>query len=94
MSPGTAVAIASRSEQSTVHSPSLSSLVLLTVTTGLVIFSVHPNPILPLSPLASSTTYRLHVPSGLVPLKTLRFAAPPGEGSVPGPGVNTSLSVP
>lgn len=46
-----------------------------------VIFKHQPPPILPRSPLESSFTYRLQVPFGGVPVKTLNAEAPDGAGA-------------
>ena len=48
---------------------------------AVVIVSVQPPEIVPISPVASSTMYRLHVPLGSVPLKIERAEPPRGAGA-------------
>jgi hypothetical protein len=44
-------------------------------------FNTQPPILAPISPASSSTTYKLHVPFGFVPLKTDRKEPPEGAGA-------------
>ena len=59
----------------------LTTVVVGSATSDVVIVTLHPPVIDPESPVASSTTYRLHVPLGLVPLNVPRVVADPGAGA-------------
>ena len=75
----------------------LTTVVVDAATSEVVIVTLHPPAIDPVSPVASSTTYRLHVPFGLVPVKVPRVVADPGAGAGAGnesaPGSPASVSV-
>ena len=59
----------------------LTTVVVDAATTDVVMVTLHPPVIDPLSPVASSTTKRRQTPFGLVPVKVARVVATPGEGA-------------
>ncbi len=68
------------------------AVVVATAASSVVIVRLHPPPIEPVSPEASSTTNRLQVPLGLVPVKAP--ASGVGPSRVPVPATATSRRAP
>src|SRR5882724_508433 len=73
--------------------PAPASLVLLTTSTDESIVRLQPPFIFPTSAAVSSTTYKLHVPFGLVPLKPDKAAGYGPAGAGAGNGSPGSKSV-
>src|SRR6266487_3882058 len=78
--------------------PAPASLALVTASTDESIVTLQPPLMFPTSPTASSSTYKLHVPFGLVPLKpdstTGYGPAGAGAGNVSPGSKSVGLNVP